>query len=129
VAGLAAALGALAAQRTSPEDKSKEKAQALVELPRRGFALVERAGPGARGAPVWSRRILDAELDLRGNTEERMAALQKYVERAIKLERVARESFAREAIGEVELLEAEYHRCEAEALLERAHDGKVYPRE
>jgi hypothetical protein len=125
------AVGTVAAQGGVPtEDKGKEIAKARLELARKGLAVVEKRIPGAgnyAGVYIWSKRVLDAELGLCGNEDDRIAALEAHVERTTRLARTAKEWFDRKVFLEEDLLEAEYHRLDAEAMLAKARAAKVPP--
>src|SRR5262245_8830550 len=74
----------------SEKDENRERAQAVLEAARRGLAFVGRPGPGTGipydGIHLWSRRVLEAKLDLSKTPAERIAARKEYLERMIKLE-------------------------------------------
>ncbi len=114
---------ALSAQRDSMGDNGAESAGTLLDLARKGLAVVEKPLPGVRdpdhyfGVFIWSKRLLNAELNVSTNREERIAAREKYLERMIKLENTAKDFYARHMISYLELLENEYQRCEAQAQL------------
>jgi outer membrane protein TolC len=61
--------------------------------------------------------VADAELSLSGRPAERKAALEAYVRRARNAERVVRAGHKAGVIPLAEVLEAEFFRADAEALL------------
>jgi hypothetical protein len=106
---------------TAGEKTAKDLARARLELARRGLATVQRQAGGANGFYrdiwVWSERVLSAELDLSDGPAERIAALEAHLQRARRLEGLARDGFAQRIFSFAELLEAEYNRLDAEARL------------
>jgi hypothetical protein len=93
--------------------------KARLEAARRGLAQFD---PGSDGADcglirVWARRVVDAELALCGRPAQRKAALEAYVCRARKLERVVRAGYKAGVAALGEVLEAEFFRADAETLL------------
>ena len=80
-----------------------------------------RETPAGADDYIWSKRVLEAELNLCGNVDERIAARESYLEALaspIKLEEVAKRAFENGVGHESDLLEAEYRRCEAAVQLE-----------
>lgn len=121
-----------AAPPPSPEGKAEDKASAsardLLDVARRGLALAERAGPLRRETYDWSRRVLDAELGLCATADERVAARERHLLRAEGLERSARALVASGAGSQADLVEAEYHRCEAAVQLQAERSARAGPR-
>jgi hypothetical protein len=121
--------GAVPAQEISQADTDREKALELLTVARKGLAMVEK--PNSAGASeyvlmcTWSQRVLNAELALSRNTAERIAAREAYLKQAKKLERIARDLHGRQIITQLELLEAEYKRREAELQLDGERFGKL----
>jgi hypothetical protein len=109
------------------EEKAKMSAKDLLDVARRGLALAERTGPLRRETYDWSRRVLDAELGLCATAEERIAARERYLARAEKLERGARALLEGGAASKADLVEAEYHRCEAAVQLEAERSARRVP--
>ena len=122
------ACGALPAQEISQADKDSEKAMELLAVARKGLALVDKPNSDGRSEYVlvctWSQRALNAELALSRNTAERIAACEAYLRQANKLEGIARDLHGRRILTELELLEAEYKRREAELQLVGERNGK-----
>jgi hypothetical protein len=122
----------VAAQGAPPEDRGKDSAKARLEVARKGLALVEKQGPArGPGSPdvyIWSKHVLNAELDLSGNEDERLAAQEAHLKRTIRLEDMAKNWFDRGLITEVELLEATYHRLDAEVQLAKSRAAASSPR-
>jgi len=115
VTGLAYGFGA------AGEDRAKEFAKARLEVARRGLATVEKQAAGVNGFNGeiwnWSERVLKAELALSSGPAERIAALEAHLQRARRLEGIARRGFAERIYSLAEVLGAEYNRLDAEALL------------
>jgi hypothetical protein len=118
---------AVAAQGAPEDNRGKESAKARLEVARKGLAIVE-TGDAYDGVFIWSKRVLDAELDLSGNEAERMAALAANLTRTKRLEDVAKALHARGLVSELEVLEAEYHRYDAEVQLAEARAAKASTR-
>jgi hypothetical protein len=114
------ALPAAAAARDPRAAASSPKGKARLEAARRGLAQVDR-GPGAGAdsgpARVWARRVADAELALCASRAERKAVLAAFVRRAKDTEQAVQALYKTKAVALVDLLEAEYFRADAEALL------------
>jgi hypothetical protein len=122
---------AVAAQSVPEKNRGRDIAKTRLDVARKGLAQVEKETPGA-GRPydgifIWSKRVLHAELALSGNEADKMAALEAHLTRTMRLERIAKDWFATGVIREVDLLEAEYHRLDAEFQLEEARAVKVSP--
>jgi hypothetical protein len=96
------------------------KGKARLDAAKRGLAHLDR-GPAGSADPglfrVWARRVADAELAMCGTPAERKAVLEAYVRRARDAERVVRAVHKNGAAPRVEVLEAEFFRADAEALL------------
>lgn len=69
---------------------------------------------------VWSRRWLDAEVDLAGNKEERVAAHQRHLDRMKDLERRAKAMAAAGQGRQSDATAGTYYRTQAELWLTRA---------
>jgi hypothetical protein len=123
------ACGAVPAQEISQADKEREKALELLAVARKGLALVDSPNSDGRSEYVlvctWSQRVLNAELALSRNTAERIAARESYLKQTRKLEGIARDLYRRRILTELELLEAEYKRREAELQLDFERFGKL----
>src|SRR5262249_22975880 len=98
-------------------EKAANSAKELLNVARRGLDLAEKTPAGADDY-IWSRRVLEAELNLCGNVDERIAARERYLKRATKLEEAAKRAFENGVGTKSDLLEAEYRRCEAAVQLE-----------
>jgi len=118
VAGFALPAAADAGARCAAADSPTGKAR--LEAAKRGLAQVDK-GPAGSADPglvrVWARRAADAELALCGRPAERKAVLEAYVRRARDAERAIRAGFKTGAVALTEVLEAEFFRADAEALL------------
>jgi hypothetical protein len=68
----------------------------------------------------WSCRWLDAEREMSGRQEDRIAAYQAHLRRMRELERVARDRFRNRFVPVDEDTAAQFYRAEAEIWLERA---------
>jgi flagellar basal body-associated protein FliL len=123
-----AAFHAVPMQQTSQRDKTKANAKALLDVAHRGLASVERTNLGNRDVYVWSTRVLNAELTLSENADERIAAMERYLKLTKEQERVVIDLFGRKLISKDELLEAEYYRCEAEVLLDLEREANANSR-
>ena len=66
---------------------------------------------------VWARRVVDAELALCCTPAARRAALEAYVRQTREVERIVRAGYKVGGVALTELLEAEFFRADAEALL------------
>ena len=67
----------------------------------------------------WSHRLMQAELAVGGNDADRTDAIKKHLERMKTIEKRAEQGYRQGEIGYFELLEARWHRVEAEALLSK----------
>src|SRR5262249_28250708 len=118
VTGLAvpavAEAGAPGGTAASPKGKGR------LGAAKRGLGQVDpgaAAGAGWGPGPGWARRVAGAELALCGSPAERKAVLEAFVRRARDSEQVVRALSKTNAVPLVELLEAEFFRADAEALL------------
>ena len=68
----------------------------------------------------WSCRWLDAEREMSGRQEDRIAAYRAHLRRMRDLERVARDRFRNRFVPVEEDTAAQFYRAEAEIWLERA---------
>jgi len=119
VLALPAATEGRATRSVAPSPKGK----ARLEAAKRGLALVEvdlgAAGPtNWNQVRVWARRVTEAELALCTSAAERKAAWEAYVRRARDAEQVIQDQYKNHGpFARVEVLEAEFFRADAEALL------------
>jgi hypothetical protein len=120
VVGAGLALPTTAVAGEPPAVKVPPEGKARLAAAKRGLAQFD---PGAdHGADcglirLWARRVVDAELALCGRPAERKAALEAYVCRARTVERIVRAGHKAGAVALGEVLEAEFFRADAEALL------------
>jgi hypothetical protein len=125
------ACSAVTAQEISQADKDRERAMELLAVARKGLAMVDKPNSGGASEYVlmctWSQRVLNAELALSRNTAERIAAYEAYLKQTRKLERIARDLYRQQIITQLELLDAEYKRREAELQLDSERFGKPVP--
>jgi hypothetical protein len=68
---------------------------------------------------IWSRRRLEAKLDLSKATAERIAAAQEHVDEMRKLEEAVARLFGAGELDRLSLMDAQYRRLEAEKWLEQ----------
>jgi hypothetical protein len=118
VAGLA--LPATAEAGGPSAAKAPPKGRARLEAAKRGLEQFDLGSAGGADwglARVWARRVADAELAVCCRPAERTAALEAYVRRARDAERVVRAGYKKGAVALAAVLEAEYFRADAEALL------------
>ena len=117
-AGLA--LPATADADASSAEEAAKQGKARLEAAKRGLAHLD-GGPAGSADPglvrVWARRVADAELALRGRPAERKAVLEALIRRARDAERVVRDGYKAGTVALTEVLEAEFFRADAEALL------------
>ena len=115
------AAGPIGAAEPADQKAAVEAANARLAAAKRGLAGCE--GPDGSAtipelARLWARRVVDAEFALRGDRHvERLAALEAYVRHARAFEKIARASVAQGGAAMNTVLDAEYHRADAEALL------------
>lgn len=109
------------------KDKDRASAKALLEVARAGLELAEKS-PDLRDDYIWSKRVLNAELNLCGNADERIAARERHLKLTMRLEEVAKNAVQKGVISRHESLEAEYHRCEAQVQLDAERDAKAATR-
>ena len=128
VACVAVGFYAVARERPTPADKMKSSGEALLDVTHRGLALAEQTQPGGRDVYLWSKRLLSAELDLSRSPEERIAARERFLKQVTTLEQLAKDRHQRSVINKEEVLEAEYHRCDAELQLELERAATGGPR-
>ena len=120
--GVGVALYTLNAQQRSHKDEPSASAKALLEVARRGLEQEEQSSPGSRDIYVWLQRVLNAELSLCRNADERIAARERHLKESVRLEETARRLVQDGAISRKGLLEAEYQRCEAQSQLDAERD-------
>src|SRR5262249_9196969 len=97
---------------------------ALLEVARRGLALAEKS-PGSGPNYIWSKRVLNAELNLCENADERIAARERYLKTTVRLEEITKKQVAEKILSEEGMMEAEYPRCEAQAQLDAERNPMV----
>jgi hypothetical protein len=118
------------AQEENPGKVTQQKpAKNLLETARKVYELQlgrERLGD-VRGSAVsdedvnrWSRRWLDAQLNLADSTEKRIAAYNEHLERMRERESRAKKLFKAGESTPEQLATSEYFRIQAELWLERA---------
>jgi len=116
---------------SSDTQKRRADAEELAKVARRGLELVLRPAPDNRerytGVALWSKRVLWAELDLADNAQGRVAAWERHLARMIKLEQVASRLREQGVLVDVDLLEVEFLRQEAEVQLDRERDRTTPP--
>ena len=77
-------------------------------------------GSSAEELYTWSRRWLDAEVDLAANKEEKMAAHQRHLDRMKGLEKIAKAMVVTGQGRASDASAAVYYRTQAELWLTRA---------
>jgi hypothetical protein len=121
LAGVAGVVLAAEVQAGDPPAATTPLAvKARLEAARRGLEQFEQGSAGSTDyglVRVWARRVMEAELVLCACPAERKAALEAYVRRARNVERVVRAGHKAKAVALGEVLEAEFFRADAEALL------------
>jgi hypothetical protein len=118
VAGLA--LPTAAAAGDPPAVKVPPEGKARLAAAKRGLEQFDLESDGVADCHlirIWARRVVDAELALCGRPAARKAALDAYVCRAREVERVVRTGHKAGGVALAEVLEAEFFRADAEALL------------
>jgi hypothetical protein len=104
----------------TPETKILAAGKARLEAAKRGleqFDLGSGGGADCSLVRMWARRVVDAELALCPRRAERKNSLEVYVRRSRNAERVVRAGHKAGAVALAEVLEAEFCRADAEALL------------
>jgi hypothetical protein len=118
VAGLA--LPTVAVAGDPPAVKVPPEGKARLAAARRGLEQFDLESVGVGDCylvRMWARRVVDAELALCGRPTARKAALEAYLCRARNVERVVRAGHKAGVVALAEVLEAEFCRADAEALL------------
>jgi hypothetical protein len=105
---------------------SSATAEARLKLARTALDAVRahvsrgRFDPGERDHVfVWSRRRMEARLDLSKSKADRIAAAQEHVEEMRAMEAVVARMIAVGEVDRLSLLDAQYRRLEAESWLEQ----------
>ncbi|MFV2067787.1 MAG: heavy metal-binding domain-containing protein [Pirellulales bacterium] len=116
-------LGSHPKRRRRPNDEFKQKARAQLEAARQAMQAIgelqkHREPVTSEQIYCWSHRLMQAELEVSGNDADRTAAIEKHLERMKTLEKRAEEGHRNEEISYFDLLEARWHRLEAEAMSE-----------
>jgi len=119
---LALSAAASADPLKTPEPKLPAAVKARLVAARRGLELCEKPNGGAEPVPelvrLWSRRVVDAEFALSSaRPVERLAAVEAYLRHARAAEKSVRAAFDQGAGTMAAVLDAEYHRADAETLL------------
>jgi hypothetical protein len=104
-----------------------EDARARLDLARQVYqGALERAkvDPHAPFDPeklsLWSKRWLEAERELAGTADERLAAAEAHLTRMKGLEKAARELVEAKVLAVTKAAEAEFHRRQAEGIVRDA---------
>lgn len=115
-----------APRATAQEDRQKELARSLVASARKVYELTltrYKYGTGKLDFDEqnrWSRRWLEAELDLADTKEKRIAAYEEHLKRMRTWEDAAKKMLKGSQISPIEMAMCEYFRAQAELWLERA---------
>jgi hypothetical protein len=131
-AGLAASLVGLTAGANDDAEEGLATARARLALARAALEVVRanvgrgQFSPGERDPiSIWSRRRLEALLELSKTKADRVAAAQEHVDEMKQVEQLI---VRLEQAGQVDLLgkmDAEYRRLEAQSWLEREKMAKA----
>jgi uncharacterized membrane-anchored protein len=95
------------------KDEANLLAKARLEVAIKGFESAETVDEMC----IWSERILVSELSLCQSIDERIAALEKQLKRAEKLETMAIDGFKHENYTLKELMEAKFFRLDTQCRL------------
>jgi hypothetical protein len=131
-AGLAASLFGLTAGANDDAEAASATARARLALARSALDAIRanvgrgQFSPGERDPiAIWSRRRLEARLDLSKTKADRVAAAQEHVDEMKEVEQLV---VRLEQAGQVDFLgkmDAEYRRLEAQSWLEREKMAKA----
>ena len=106
-------------------------AQARLDLARAAMAAVRAAvgrgqfSPGERDPiSIWSRRRLEARLDLSKTKADRVAAAQEHVDEMKGVEQLIIQLVQAGQVDRLVKMDAEYRRLEAESWLEREKSSR-----
>ena len=112
------------------QDKQKELARSLATSARKVYeGNLQRWRATGRGKLSfeeqnrWSRRWLQAELELADMKEKRMAAYEEHLKRMRTLEELAKQMLKGSTASPIEVTTCEYFRTQAELWWERAKQG------
>jgi hypothetical protein len=130
-----AVVAVVVAQPTSPREKAAKERAALAEARRKAAQkaydqLFEGYRRGAASMPspetvyLWSRRCLDADLDVSDKAVDQTAAYQAHLDRMKGIETQMREAATRTGAGSTLIPALEFYRAEAEYWLARAVSEK-----
>lgn len=73
----------------------------------------------------WSRRLMEAEMEMSEKKADQIAAVNAYLLRMKEIEKLAKEGYQQGEVGYLELVDAKWYVLEAESLLSRAKAEKV----
>ena len=122
--------------RAALDEHSQEAATAQARLKLAEAALGALRAHTGRGQfnvgerdpiAVWSRRRLDAKLELSRSKEERVAAARQHLDEMKGVEQIVNRMHAAGEIDRLSQMDAEYRRLEAEHWLEQEQAGMVRP--
>ena len=121
---IAGGRAALAATDESP--KPNTSAQARLKLAQEAMETVRAAlgrgqfGPGERDPiSIWSRRRMEARLDLSKTKAERVAAAREHLDEMARVEQLVNRMYQAGQVDKMARMDAEYRRWEAQSWLER----------
>jgi hypothetical protein len=125
VAGIGLGLLLATLLRAAPPAAPSKFAQAKVAAARKTFEVVwknNREGlvPFAELAYRWSKRWLEAELEIRDQKADRLAAYQAHRDRLFELARITRERFRNRVNTVEEATATDFYCAEAELWIEQA---------
>jgi hypothetical protein len=120
---LAGGRAALAAADESP--KPNASAQARLKLAQEALETVRAAigrgqfSPGERDPiSIWSRRRMEARLDLSTTKAERVAAAQENLDEMARVDQIVNRMYQAGQVDKLARMDAEYRRWEAQSWLE-----------
>jgi hypothetical protein len=118
------------AQPLDTNDRSRPCSAAKVELALRALRSINRrinTGAGVMNRDeliiLWSRRLLVARLEAGDGSGSRLAPLEAHLTRMKELEAGAIHQYRERRISDLERMEMEFHRLEAESWSARAKAG------
>jgi hypothetical protein len=128
--------GTLEAQQVRPTQEgvraATSRSEARMRMALRGLNSIKQRIANGKGIlnrdawiHLWARRLLIAELDRSSGQADRVAAFEEYLVRMKDLEERSIAHYGERRISDLELMDAEFHRLEAESWLEMVKQGYV----
>jgi site-specific recombinase XerD len=123
--GIVLSLAMATLLRAAPAAAPSKLAKAKVDAARRTYEVVwknnkEGLAPFAELAYRWSRRWLEAELELTDQKSDRLIAYQAHRERMRELARITRDRYRNRYNTVEEVTATDYYNAEAEIWIEQA---------